>query len=682
MLNNYQTYIHRSRYARWREDLGRRETWEETVERYYMFFSERTDFQLDEHEEEIKNAILNLEVMPSMRCMMTAGPALDRDNVAGFNCSFTAVSGEGEKLTFEHEKLDEPAVVHLSKPIDFDEIMYVLMCGTGVGFSVERQFIQSLPVVGEKLNRRIYAPNNKNYPHVDKEELSRFDRKTNTIHVHDSKTGWASATRILIVELFNGNYSIQWDVSQIRPSGAVLKTFGGRASGPEPLADFFKFAVDVFTKAEGRKLNSLEVHDLVCKIADIVVVGGVRRSALISLSNLTDERMRRAKMGEWWEDNPQRALANNSVCYTEKPDIGIFMEEWSSLYESRSGERGVFNREAATKAAGASGRRQTEGHDYGTNPCSEIILRRKQFCNLSEVVVRESDDLDSLRRKVRIATILGTLQATLTDFRYLSPEWKKNTEEEALLGVSLTGIMDHPVLSGNADWTVSDQSSETDLKNWLEELRNVAIATNKEWADKLGINRSAAITCVKPSGTVSQLVDSASGIHPRYSRYYIRTVRNDKKDPISQFLIDQGVSYEEDVMNTSNYVFSFPMKAPDNAVLRNDMSAINQLELWKIYAEYWCEHKPSITVYVKEDEWMEVGAWVYANFDYMSGVSFLPHTDHSYRQAPYQEIDEEEYSRLAAEMPNVDWDMLSEYESSDETKGSQELACTGGQCEI
>lgn len=572
----------------------------------------------------IRQALLDLDVCGSMRVAMTAGEALERDNVAGFNCSYVAV----EDIRC------------------FDEIMYVLMCGTGVGFSVERQFISKLPTVSED-----------------------FHDTDTTIVVADSKIGWAKAYRELVSLLYQGQVP-KWDVSRVRPAGARLRTFGGRASGPQPLVDLFQFSVEVFKKAKGRKLNSLEVHDIVCKIADIVVVGGVRRSALISLSNLTDDRMRNAKMGQWWEENNQRALANNSVCYTEKPDIGAFLKEWTSLYESKSGERGIFSRDASRKIVARSGRRDAN-FEWGTNPCSEIILRSKQFCNLTEVVVRSGDTLDDLKRKVRLATILGTLQSSLTNFRYLGAAWKRNTEEECLLGVSLTGIMDHEMLSSGSEV----------LKLWLEEMKEVAIETNREWASKLGINPSTAITCVKPSGTVSQLVDSASGIHPRYSSYYIRTVRTDKKDPLYQFLKDQGVPVEDSIgKEESTAVFSFPMKAPEGSVMRDDMSAIDQLELWKVYAEHWCEHKPSITVYVREEEWLDVGAWVYKHFDLISGVSFLPHSDHVYKQAPYQEITEEVYNDLVAKMPKIDWDSLVEFD--DNTEGAQQLACVSGSCEI
>jgi len=594
--------------------------------------------------DELEKAILNLEVMPSMRSLAAAGPALDRDNVAGYNCAYVAVDS----------------------PRAFDEAMYILMCGTGVGFSVERQYIAELPVVAES-----------------------FHDSDTIIAVADSKIGWAKSLRELISMLYAGQVP-KWDVSKVRPAGAKLKTFGGRASGPEPLVKLFKFTVETFKRAAGRKLNSIECHDLMCKIAEIVVVGGVRRSAMISLSNLTDERMRTAKSGQWWLEDGQRALANNSVCYTEKPDVGIFMREWESLYESKSGERGIFNREAALKTI--PDRRKESGYkDYGCNPCSEIILRSKQFCNLTEVIVRHNDTFDDLKRKVRIATILGTIQATLTDFRYLSKDWEKNTKEEALLGVSFTGIMDHPIMSDHCDYGVYDEwvakvghdGSKEILATVLEQLRDYAIEVNREWAAKLGVNPAAAITCVKPSGTVSQLVDSSSGIHPRFSEYYIRRVRADKKDPLSQLMIDQGVPYESDKMNPSTWVFSFPMKAPEGAITNKDVTAIGQLELWKLYQEHWCEHKPSITVFYKDSEFLEVEAWVYKNFDSVSGISFLPHTDHTYEQAPYEAITKEEYERMTAAMPKeIDWSQLSKYEVEDTTTSSKEFACSGNSCEI
>lgn len=634
----YQQFIHLSRYARYREELGGRETWQQTVNRYLDFFEGHLEENFPSSVKaykkirpELEFSILNLEIMPSMRCMMSAGKALERDHVAGYNCSFLAVDS----------------------PRAFDETMYILMCGTGVGFSVERQEIAKLPVIAEDF-----------YP------------SDTVIVVPDSKLGWASSFRELIAMLYNGRIP-KWDLSRLRPAGARLKTFGGRSSGPQPLDELFHFAVDIFTNAAGRKLNSLECHDLMCKIGDIVVVGGVRRSALISLSNLSDERMRHAKSGTWWETNVQRALANNSVAYTEKPEVEIFMREWLALVESKSGERGIFNVAAAQKHASKNGRRDGE-QVRGTNPCSEILLRSKQFCNLSEVVVRSDDDFESLARKARLATVLGTLQSSLTNFRYLSSAWERNTKEEALLGVSLTGIMDNEFLSGKKG------KRDITLADFLEDLKAVCVDENKKWAKTIGIEQSAAITCVKPSGTVSQLVDSASGIHPRYSEYYIRTVRADKKDPLAMFMEAYGFPVEDDVTKPDhNDVFSFPVHAPKNSVMRNDMNAIEQLELWKIYATHWCEHKPSITVYVREDEWLEVGAWVYKNFDVMSGVSFLPHTNHSYRQAPYQEIDKKQYDELVKQMPhNVDWDMLKQYESEDNTSGSQELACSAGSCEI
>ena len=647
-MDDYQTYIHKSRYARWLDDEGRRETWYETVDRYVDFFSEKHPGcfgDVPSVRGDVRRAILNQEVMPSMRCMMTAGKALERDNVAGYNCSYRAVD-------------DIRA---------FDEIMYVLLCGTGVGFSVERQYIAQLPVVAEEF----------------------YDSET-TIVVSDSKIGWASAYRELISLLYGGKIP-KWDVSRVRPAGAKLKTFGGRASGPEPLVELFKFTIEVMTNAKGRRLNSLEVHDLVCKIADIVVVGGVRRSALISLSNLTDDRLRHAKSGEWWTENDHRKLANNSVCYTETPDTGAFLREWTALYESKSGERGIFNRVASQKIAERNGRRDTN-YEFGTNPCSEIILRNKQFCNLSEVVVRPNDTLDDLKKKVRLATILGTLQATLTDFRYLSAAWKRNTAEEALLGVSLTGVMDHTVMSGSTDlskkgvwpdWFMENHDHYS-LGSILEELKEVAVRTNKTWAKKLGIAPAAAITCNKPSGTVSQLVTCSSGIHPAYSEYYTRTVRTDKKDPLYEFLKNQGVPVEDEIgKEATSAVFSFPRKASANSVMRNDRTAIEQLELWRTYATSWCEHKPSVTIYVREHEWLSVGAWVYEHFDLISGVSFLPHSDHVYKQAPYQELTKEEYDKAVDAFPGtIVWDTLAGYETADNTTVGHELACSAGGCEL
>ena len=628
-MDQYQSYIHTSRYARFLPEEGRRETWDETVDRYVNFFKSRNEKKKIPWDE-IREAIYNLDVMPSMRALMTAGKALDRDNVAGYNCAYVAV--------------DNPRV--------FDEILYILMCGTGVGFSVERQFINKLPDVPDEIHPT-----------------------DTTIVVADSKIGWAVAYKQLIAMLYSGSLP-KWDLSKVRPAGERLKTFGGRSSGPGPLEDLFRFTVKKFapridngapTQGLGRKLNSIECHDIVCKIADIVVCGGVRRSALLSLTNLTDERMQRAKVGNFWDLEPQRQLANISTCYTEPPDMGIFMREWATLHESGTGERGIFNRVAAKKL---SPERRDMDYEFGTNPCSEIVLRSKQFCNLTEVVVRDGDTKERLKEKVRIATILGTLQSTLTDFRYLTAAWKRNTEEERLLGVSLTGIMDHKTLSRTDDIAAS----------WYREMKEYAVEVNKEFSDVLGIEQSAAITCTKPSGTVSQLVNSASGIHPRYSEYYIRTVRQDKKDSLAKWMVDRGFPVEDDLFNQSNYVFSFPQKGPANAVFRNDMSAIEQLEHWKMVALNWCEHKPSITVYVRDHEWMEVGAWVYKNFDVLSGVSFLPYSGGIYKQAPYQECDKEKYEEFKKLIPDVSFADFKETE--DNTIGSQELACTGNSCEI
>ena len=623
---DYQTFIATSRYARWLEEENRRETWGETVGRYMSFLKKSTDKVEPEVWEELEEAILNLQVMPSMRALMTAGVAAERDNTCIYNCSY---------LPVDHIRA-------------FDEAMFILLCGTGVGFSVERQSISKLPDIPAELNK-----------------------SNDVIFVEDSKEGWAKALHKLLSHLYTGDIP-KWDVSSVRPAGARLKTFGGRASGAQPLVDLFNFVVEKFKGAAGRKLNSIECHDIMCKIGEVVVVGGVRRSAMISLSNLSDGRMAKAKSGSWWENEGQRALANNSVAYTDKPDMEGFMREWLSLVESKSGERGIFSRVAADKHVAMNGRRET-GHEWGTNPCSEIILRPYQFCNLTEVVVRASDDKESLKKKVRLATILGTIQSTFTHMPYLRKIWKKNTEQERLLGVSLTGIMDNMVLSKTLD-----------SKTWLKEMKELAIDTNIYYSAILKIPQSAAITCVKPSGTVSQLVDSASGIHARHSDYYIRTVRGDNKDPLTMFLKDSGIPAEPCVMKPdSTTVFSFPTKSPTGSVTRNTMTAIEQLELWKHYALNWCEHKPSVTITVKDEEWMEVGAWVYKNFEICSGISFLPHSDHTYAQAPYQDITEEEYNDLKKQMPTkIDWTALSLYEKKDTTNSSQTLACTADGCEI
>ena len=623
---DYQNFIATSRYARWLEEEGRRETWTETVTRYVDYMADKTGLD-KKTTDEIWNAIYTLDVMPSMRALMTAGPALDRDNTAGYNCSYLPVND----------------------PKSFDEAMYILLCGTGVGFSVERQYVDKLPEIPERL----------------------FKSQT-TIVVRDSKEGWAKAFRMLVALLYAGEVP-DYDVSMIRPAGARLKTFGGRASGPAPLVDLFKFTINMFKSATGRKLNSYECHSIMCKIGEIVVVGGVRRSAMISLSNLSDIRMRHAKTGQWWETAPHMALSNNSVAYTDKPDSETFLREWTSLVESKSGERGIFNRVSAQKQAAKNGRRNPD-YEFGTNPCSEIILRPHQFCNLTEVVIKEHDTDEDLDRKVRLATILGTAQATLTDFPYLRKIWKSNTQEERLLGVSLTGIMDN----------IHTNCFLVNMRERLTRLKQIAIDTNKKYAKRFGIEESTAITCIKPSGTVSQLCDSASGIHARHSRYYIRTVRGDNKDPLTKFMIDQGVPSEPCVMKPdTTTVFSFPMMSPSGSRIRNDLSAIEQLEIWLIYQEHWCEHKPSITVTVKEEEWLDVGAFVFKHFDKMSGVSFLPHSDHVYQQAPYQECTEDEYDAMLLKMKTrIDWSKLRDYESVATTAGSQTMACSGDSCEI
>ena len=625
---DYQNFIALSRYARWKEDEQRRETWTETVSRYFDYMQGLHSKTLtDSLRKKLEEKILSLEVMPSMRALMTAGPALQNCNVTSYNCSYIPVDS----------------------PRAFDECMYILMCGTGVGFSVERDNVEKLPIVNEH-----------------------FEKSNTVILVSDSRSGWARALRELISLLYAGQIPTL-NVSAVRPSGAKLKTMGGRASGPAPLLDLYNFCVGIFKGAKGRKLYPIECHDIMCKIGEVVVVGGVRRSALISLSNLNDDQMRHAKSGKWWDTESQRSLANNSVAYKNKPEIGTFMREWLSLYESHSGERGIFNRQAAINKVEENGRRNSE-HEFGCNPCSEIILRPYQFCNLTEVVCREGDTIESLKQKVEVATILGTLQSTLTNFKYLRKIWKQNTEEERLLGVSLTGILDCPLLTPR----------NITLKDTLENLKNIAVETNKKYAKILGIPQSTAITCVKPSGTVSQLVDSSSGIHARHSEYYIRTVRGDNKDPLTMFLKDSGIPAEPCVIKPDNTtVFSFPTKSPQGAVTRTNMTAIQQLEYWLIFQRYWCEHKPSVTISVKKDEWMEVGAWVYKNFDEVSGISFLPFDEHVYQQAPYQDVEREEYLELKSIMPkSIDWSKLAEYEKEDTTTGSKEFACTADSCEI
>jgi len=630
----YQKYIHTSRYSRWIDEAQRRETWDETVTRYFDYMvkrlKEKNNVDLDAATRtELQTAVLNLDIMPSMRLLMTAGTAVERCNVAAYNCAY----------------------VPIDSPRAFDEVLYILMNGTGVGFSVERECITKLPEVAEH-----------------------FEDSTIVVKVKDSKSGWARAFKELISLLYSGQIPT-WDMSLVRPAGARLKTFGGRASGPEPLNDLFRFAVNMFTKAAGRRLSSIECHDLVCKTAQVVVVGGVRRSALISLSNLSDDLLRASKSGDWWHNHSYRSYANNSAVYKAVPDMNVFMKEWHSLYESRSGERGMFSRAAAKKQVAVNGRRNPD-HEFGTNPCCEIILRPNQFCNLTEVVVKKNDTEETLKKKVKLAAILGTYQATLTDFKYLRKIWADTTEEERLLGVSMTGIMDNELTNGG----------EGDLDSMLQRLRQVAVDTNEVWADSLGIPQSTAITCVKPSGTVSQLVDAASGIHPRHSKHYIRRVRGDKKDPLTQFLMDSGIPCEDavgDVESKSTAVFSFPIEAPEGAMINDELTPMEHLELWLTYQKHWCEHKPSITITVREHEWLEVAAWVYKNFDFMSGVSFFPHSDAVYTQAPYEEVDEATYHDLLASMPKeIDFYKLQEYEKEDTTKGTQEFSCVGDVCEL
>jgi ribonucleoside-diphosphate reductase alpha chain len=628
-MTTYQQYIHQSRYARWLPEKGRRETWPETVSRYCEFFANRFPDLADEIRGEIRESIERMDTMPSMRSLMTAGPALELENMAGYNCSYISVDNKRA----------------------FSEALYVLMCGTGVGFSCERQEIKKLPEIASEMR--------------DCDDL---------IVVEDSRIGWAKAYQRLISHLYAGDIP-KTDFSRIRPKGAPLKTFGGRASGPEPLERLFANTIRMFRNAAGRRFTSLEVHDLMCYIGEIVTVGGVRRSAMISLSNLSDARMRDAKSGQWWTTDPQRALANNSAVYTDRPEAEIFMEEWLALVKSKSGERGIFNREAAAKKFREIGRKEVE--HIGTNPCCEILLRSRQLCNLTEVVVREGDDEASLMEKVRVATILGTLQASLTDFKFVSEAWEKNTREEALLGVSMTGIMDNPLTSG--------QNGEMHLSGMLLRLREYARAVNREYAERIGINPAAAITCVKPSGTVSQLVQSASGIHTRYAKHFLRTVRVDKKDPIYRFMVDKGVYHEDEVHRPDvGAVFYFPTRTPEHSITRNERDAIEQLGLWSVYQRYWCDHNPSVTIDVRDHEWPAVGAWVFDNFHLVCGVSFLPYSDHIYEQAPYQEITEEQYYDWVAKhpLPKIDWTELGRYESGDNTVSSQTMACVGGVCEI
>ena len=641
-LTPFQNYIYKSRYARWLPERSRRENWDETVHRYVSFISKRLprtgqlppdaakaypDYSRENTIQELETAILNMEVMPSMRAMMTAGKALEKDEIAAYNCSYLAI--------------DDPRA--------FDEAMYISMCGVGLGFSVERQYVNQLPTVAENF-----------YP------------EDTIIKVRDSKIGWATAFRQLIALLYGGLIP-KWDLSAVRPAGAPLKTFGGRASGPEPLDRLFKFTVQLFKGAAGRKLTSLECHDLMCMVADIVVSGGVRRSAMISLSNLSDDRMRNAKTGQWWLENPQRALANNSAVYTEKPEMVQFIREWLSLCESRSGERGIFSREAAVKKAIAVGRRKYKDIEFGVNPCGEIILRSKGLCNLTEVIVRPHDTPQTLRKKIRLATILGTLQSTLTEFRYLRKKWQENAEEERLLGVSLSGIMDNKLTSTNGPA----------LADLLDSLRVYAVEVNQEWAQKIDINPSTAVTCVKPSGTVSQLVNCSPGIHTRFAAWLLRAIREDRKNPIGAFLKSCGIPCEPEASKPNDVdVFYFPLASPEGSITRDALTAVQQLELYLTYRQHWTEHNPSTTIYIKDHEWLDVAAWVYRHFDNIGGIAFLPHTNHIYKQAPYTELTEEAYQELAAKMPVIDWSKLPDFEKDDQTTSGKEMACSAGQCDL
>jgi ribonucleoside-diphosphate reductase alpha chain len=633
-MSQYQSFIAISRYARWDDENQRREFWEESADRYLTFLSEHTlknyQYDLSQDMQFLREKFVGLEALGSMRALMTAGPALSRSNIAGYNCSYLPIDDE----------------------VAFDELLYILMNGTGVGFSVEKRYVEKLPVVGREIDMRTVE-----FPIV----------------VEDSKEGWAKALREVVRVLYSGLVPT-WDVSGVRPAGSRLKTFGGRSSGPEPLVDLFEFVTKIFTNAVGRQLTTLEVFDIVCKIASVVVVGGVRRSALIALTDLDDQDLATAKSGEWYVEHPYRGLANVSAVYDKRPTQSEFMAEWKNIYDSKSGERGIFNREASRNQAAKYGRRDAT-IDYGTNPCSEIILRPYQFCNLSTVIVRPEDTLLDLMEKVKAATIFGTIQSTLTDFKYLRPIWRENTEEERLLGVSMTGQLGHPVLNGSEGTTV--------LTEWLDQLRQYAVYINREYAKKLGISPSAAVTCVKPEGTTSQLANAASGMHTWHAKYYVRRVRGDKKDPLSRLMIDAGIPAEEDVMNPSAMVFSFPIKAPDYALTRTDLSAIEHLDLWLAYQRHFTEHKPSVTITIKEDEWLETAAWVWKNFDELSGVAFLPYSDHVYQQAPYEDLTEEQYNDMLYTMPSqIPWEDLSWYELYDQTVGTQSLACTAdGGCE-
>lgn len=626
--NSLAEFVYYRTYSRWMDKENRRETWIETVDRYINFMRENIGSRLDEKEyEELRLAILNQEIMPSMRLMWSAGDAARKTNVCAYNCSFIAPS-----------KLE-----------DFAEIMYLLMCGTGAGFSVESQTVQQLPLIKKQTG----------------EILPIYEIK-------DSKEDWGDSLTAGMKAWYEGK-DIKFDYSKLRLAGERLKTMGGRSSGPEPLRALLDFTRSKILNRQGKRLTNLDVHDIICKIGEVVVMGGVRRSALISLSDLDDEEMRHSKEGQFYLNEPQRQMANNSAVYNQRPTAAEFMEEWLALAKSGTGERGIFNR-GGLESQLPERRWKVFAKDSataGTNPCGEIILKSKQFCNLTEVVARHEDTAETLLKKTRLATILGTYQSTLTNFPYISKEWKKNCEEERLLGVSLTGQWDSP----------ASRSPEI-----VKKLKMLAIEVNKEYAKKFGINPSTCITCVKPSGTVSQLVDSASGMHTRHAKYYIRRIRISATDPLFQMLKDQKFPYYPEVGqaegSASTYVLEFPVKAPDGAVTRNSLSALDQLEHWKLIKENFTEHNPSVTISVGNDEWISTANWLYQNWNILGGLSFLPRVDHSYALAPYEEISEEKYYELLAKMPEIDFSEIVVYEKEDSTQGAKELACVAGVCEV
>lgn len=625
----YQDFIFYRTYSRWNDDLGRRETWQETVDRYMSFMRKNVGDKLTfEEYQEIREAILKHEVMPSMRLMWGAGGPTARCNVSAYNCSYLAI----KELR------------------DFAETLYLLCSGTGVGFSVEKAAVDQLPVVQPQ----------KGVP-------SKY------FVIDDSKEGWAEALHDCLHALFNGEDAI-FDFSQIRPAGARLKTMGGRAAGPQPLMDLLEFTKEVVLARQGKKLRPIDVHDIMTKIGEIVVAGGVRRSAMISLSDLEDAEVQHAKDGRFWEHSAHRALANNSAVYKQKPTREEFLSEWDALRKSGSGERGIFNRGSLTEQVPA--RRLFEWNGVvpalaGTNPCGEIVLKDKQFCNLTEIVARAEDTEETLLKKARIATILGTYQSTLTDFKFLSSEWKRNCEDERLLGVSITGQWDSPA--------VRDEQV-------LTRMKHVAQDTNSEYAKRFGINPSTAITCVKPSGTVGQLVNASPGLHARYSEYYLKRVRISVTDPLFKMLRDLGVPSHPEVgqgESTANtFVLDFPIASPQGAVTADKLSAIAQLEHWLMMKRSWTEHNPSCTIYIKDGEWEQVRDWIYEHWDLVGGLSFLPYEDHVYELAPYTPISKEEYEKLASLFPKIDFSVLTRYEKDDETTGAQELACVAGGCEL